>query len=122
MRRKTWETTKISKTSMKDFVSTWVRSRDASIKLIDSCIGAQCNPTCPQQLFFIDPAVNWVEVVKIIIIILSLSITVTCFGLKAVFMLYQYHLSKKQRQYLTDTETEEVQKEVSYEAVFNTMS
>lgn len=29
---------------------------------------------------------------------------------------------KKQRQYLTDTETEEVQKEVSYEAVFNTMS
>lgn len=107
---------------MKDFVSTWVRSRDASVKLIDSCIGAQCNPTCPQQLFFIDPAVNWVEVVKIVIIILSLSITVTCFGLKAVFMLYQYHLLRKQRQYLTDTETKKVQKEVSYGAVFNTMS
>ncbi|PFX30555.1 Protein notum-like [Stylophora pistillata] len=115
VQREYWEKTKIpigsKKISIRDFVTTWVKSPDGSMKVTDSCIGAQCNPTCPKQLFFIDPAVNWVEVVKTCIIILSLLITVTCFGLKAVFMLYQYYLSKKQKQYLTETETVEVHKE-----------
>ena len=83
------------------------------MKLIDSCIGAQCNPTCPKQLFFTDPAVNWIEAVKTIIVILSLVITVTCFGLKSIFMLYHYYLAKKQKQYLSDPETSVAQKEVS---------
>lgn len=126
MQREYWEKTKIpigsKKISIRDFVTTWVKSPDGSMKVTDSCIGAQCNPTCPKQLFFIDPAVNWVEVVKTCIIILSLLITVTCFGLKAVFMLYQYYLSKKQKQYLTETETIEVHKEVSNEAVFYLIS
>ncbi|KAJ7380370.1 hypothetical protein OS493_008822 [Desmophyllum pertusum] len=32
----------------------WINSSSKTIKLIDSCIGAHCNPTCPDKLVFLD--------------------------------------------------------------------
>ncbi|KAL9959098.1 hypothetical protein ACROYT_G036181 [Oculina patagonica] len=105
----TWESVQIvtgaNSTSIRDFITTWVKSRDTSMRMTDTCIGAQCNPTCPRQLLFTDPAVDWGPTIETIVIVLSLVITVTCFGLKSVFMFYQYYLARKQKQFLNDPET-----------------
>ena len=72
------------------------------MKLIDSCIGAQCNPTCPRQLLSTDPAADWGKTVEMIIFVLSFVITIVCFGLKSIFMFYQYYLARRQKQYLNN--------------------
>ena len=113
----TWESTQIVtggiSTSIQDFIATWKKSPDTQMRLTDSCIGAQCNPTCPRQLLFTEPAVTWGETVQAIIIVLSLAVTVTCVGLKSIFMLYQYYLARKQKQYLNDSEISFTQREVN---------
>ena len=113
----TWEKTQIvtgtSTTNIRDFIVAWVRSPHTSDRLTDSCIGAQCNPTCPRQLLFTDPAEEWGETFETLIIALSLVITVTCFGLKSVFMFYQYYLARKQKQFLNDPATSLTQNEVN---------
>ena len=80
--------------------------------MIDSCIGAHCNPTCPDKLVFVDAGEVWRDVIKGVIIALSLVITVICFGLKASFMCYYYYLMKRQEKYLNDSETSQARKEV----------
>ncbi|KAL9959097.1 hypothetical protein ACROYT_G036180 [Oculina patagonica] len=111
-----WESVKIEKgdnsTSIRDFIGTWVKSRDTSIKLIDDCIGAQCNPTCPRQLLFTDPAADWGLTIETIIIVLSLVITVICFGLKSIFLFRQYYLAWKQKLYLNDHDSFFTQREL----------
>ena len=98
---------------MRDFLSEWAKpGKGSSIKLIDSCIGAHCNPTCPDKLVFVDAGEVWRDVIKGVIIALSLVITVICFGLKASFMCYYYYLMKRQGKYLNDSETSQARKEV----------
>lgn len=113
----TWKSTQIvtgvNSTSIRDFIATWKKSPDTPVRLTDSCISAQCNPTCPRQLLFTDPAGIWGETVQTIIIVLSLVISVTCVGLKSIFMVYQYSLARKQKQYLNDPETSFTQREVN---------
>lgn len=112
----TWASTQIetgvNSTSIRDFIATWKKSSNTPVRLTDSCISAQCNPTCPRQLIFTDPAGNWGETVQTIIIVLSLVVTVTCVGLKSIFMLYQYYLARKQKQCLNDPDTSFTQREV----------
>ena len=112
----TWKTTQIvtgvNSTSIRDFIATWKKSSNTPVRLTDSCISAQCNPTCPRQLLFTDPAVIWSETVQIIIIALSLAVTITSVGLKSIFMLYQYYLGRKQKQYLNDPDTSFTEREV----------
>ena len=113
----TWSSTKIkngtSSISIQDFLSTWVKSSNTTFKLIDSCIGAHCNPTCPDKLIFVDAGEVWHDVIKVIIITFSLVITVLCSGLKASFMIYYRYLMKRQKSYLNDSETSQARKEVS---------
>lgn len=80
--------------------------------MIDSCIGAHCNPTCPDKLVFLDAGEVWREVVKGVIIALSLVITLICFGFKACFVCYYRYLMKGQEKYLNDSETSQARKEV----------
>ena len=116
MKSGTWKSTQIvtgvNSTSIRDFIDTWKKSPNTPVRLTDSCISAQCNPTCPRQLLFTDPAAIWGETVQTIIIVLSLVVTVTCIGLKSIFMLYQYYLARKQKQYLNDPDTFFTQREV----------
>ena len=117
MKSGTWSSTKIqqgdSSISIQDFLSEWVKSGgNSSIKYIDSCIGAHCNPTCPDKVVFVDAGEVWRDVVKAIIIALSLVITLVCFGLKAIFVCYYYYLMKRQTRYLNDSETFQARKEV----------
>lgn len=82
------------------------------MSLIDSCIGAQCNPTCPGQLLFIDPGAVWSQTVKTAILGLCLVITVLCVGLKTIFVLQHYYLGRKQEQFLREGERAIAEKEV----------
>ena len=113
----TWSSTRIQQgdtnISIQDFLSTWVKSgNSSSMKYIDSCIGAHCNPTCPDKLVFQDIGEVWFGTVKAVIIVLSLVITVVCFALKAGFVCYYHYLTKRQTRYLNDSETSQARKEV----------
>ncbi|KAL9959094.1 hypothetical protein ACROYT_G036177 [Oculina patagonica] len=111
-----WESTKIVKggnsTTIKKFIAAWFKSHGSPMSLIDSCIGAQCNPTCPGQLLFIDPGAVWGQTVKTAIIGLCLVITVLCVGLKTIFVLQRYYLGRKQRQFLRENERSVAEKEL----------
>ena len=72
------------------------------MKLIDSCLGARCNPTCPDQLLFKDPATKWGQTAQIIILVLSLAVTVVSCGIKVSFFLHHFYLKRKQEQYLSE--------------------
>ena len=113
----TWSSTKIQQgdtsITIQDFLSEWVKSGNtSSFKYIDSCIGAHCNPTCPDKVVFQDIGEVWGETVKAAIIVLSLVITVVCFTLKAGFLGYYHYLMKRQTKYLNDSETSQARKEV----------
>ena len=112
----TWASTAITKggakkTSIQDFLSSWVKSGHKA-PLIDSCIGAHCNPTCPDEIVFVDAGEVWTKVVKAIVVGLSLVITVLCSGLKATFVCHYSYLTKRQENYLNDIETSQARKEV----------
>lgn len=83
------------------------------MRLIDSCIGAHCNPTCPGQLMFIDPGSVWGQTVKTAILGLYLVVTILCLGLKTIFVLQQYYLQRKQRQFLRENEMSVAEREVN---------
>ena len=97
---------------MKDFIATWVQSRGFPMTMIDSCLGAQCNPTCPGKLLFLDPGAVWGQTVQVIIFVLSLVITVLSFGLKATFLVHSYYLKRKEKNYLKKGEDYLINKEV----------
>ena len=97
---------------MKDFITTWAKSRGSPMTLIDSCLGAQCNPTCPGKLLFLDPGAVWGQTVKILILVLCLMITVVSLGLKASFIIHHYYLKMKQKRYLDGDEDSLAETEV----------
>lgn len=117
MQSDTWSTIKIqmgsNSSSLKDFITTWMgQSRGSSLALVDSCVGAQCNPTCPGELLFVNPGLVWGPTAQTIILSLSLVITFASLGLKIMFMLYNYLLKRKQMQYLIKTQKGLTDKEV----------
>ena len=97
---------------MKDFIATWVQSRGSPMTMIDSCLGAQCNPTCPGKLLFLDPGAVWGQTVQVIIFVLSLVITVLSFGLKTTFLVHSYYLKRKEKNYLKKGEDYLINREV----------
>ena len=115
---KAWVSTKIKKggvsLSIQDFLSSWVKERNETRKVIDSCIGAHCNPTCPDKIVFLDTADIWGKIVKSVIIGLSLVITVVCCALKGSFMAYYLYLTRRQDKYLNDSAASETRKEVEF--------
>lgn len=80
--------------------------------LIDSCVGAHCNPTCPGQFLFADPAAIWEQSVQTTILLLSLVITIVSLGYKATFFLQHYYLNRKQKHYLNEFASSPVTREV----------
>lgn len=112
----TWESTKIQtkaySSNIKDFIAKWMQSNGSSMTLIDSCVGAHCNPTCPGQFLFADPAAIWKQSVQTTILLISLVITIVSLGFKATFFLQHYHLNRKQKRYLNEFASSPVTREV----------
>ena len=112
----TWESTKIQtkaySSNIKDFIAKWMQSNGSSMTLIDSCVGAHCNPTCPGQFLFADPAAIWKQSVQTTILLLSLVITIVSLGYKSTFSLQHYYLNRKQRHYLNEFASSPVTREV----------
>ena len=78
------------------------------MKVIDSCLGALCNPTCPDKLAFVDTAVQWGEVLNGAVIFMSLVFTVVCVVLKISFMIQSLLLKRARRRSLKDRKSPEV--------------
>lgn len=115
IKESTWMTTTIfgrgKRKSIQEAVSLWMTGSQR-VRLIDSCHGALCNPTCPDELTFVDPAVNWGDVTNYAIIGLSLVVTVICVLLKIHFMIYYKVGLSSQKRYLDEAKTHDTAEEV----------
>ena len=69
------------------------------VRIIDSCLGALCNPTCPDKLTFVDAAVQWSDVLVGLVIFMSLTPTVLCLVLRISFKIQSFLVRRTQKQY-----------------------
>ncbi|XP_068751698.1 uncharacterized protein [Montipora capricornis] len=69
------------------------------VRIIDSCLGALCNPTCPDKLTFVDAAVQWSDVLVGLVIFMSLIPTVLCVVLRISFKIQSFLVRRTQKQY-----------------------
>lgn len=80
----------------------WAKTRDQPVRVTDSCLGAMCNPTCPEMLKFVDTAMDWGEVLNGVVLCMSLLFTVACVVLKFCFVSRLALLKRSRRHYLED--------------------
>ena len=77
----------------------WTKTRDRPVRVTDSCLGAMCNPTCPETLKFVDTATDWGEVLNGVVFCMSLGFTVACVLLKFCFVCQLVLLKRSRRHY-----------------------
>ena len=80
----------------------WAKTRDQPVRVTDSCLGAMCNPTCPEMLKFVDTATDWGEVLNGVVLCMSLLFTVACVVLKFCFVSQLALLKRSRRHYLEE--------------------
>ena len=80
----------------------WAKTRNQPVRVTDSCLGAMCNPTCPEMLKFMDTATDWGEVLNGVVLCMSLLFTVACVVLKFCFVSQLALLKQSLRRYLED--------------------
>lgn len=85
--------------TLQSTILKWAKSRDQLVRVTDSCLGAMCNPTCPEVLKFVDTATDWGEVLNGVVLILSLVLTVVCVVAKICFMLQLVSLKRSWSRY-----------------------
>lgn len=76
----------------------WAKTRDQPVRVTDSCLGAMCNPTCPEMLKFVNTATDWGKVLNRVVLFMSLLLTVACVVVRFCFM-FQLALLKRSRMY-----------------------
>ena len=105
----TWLSTAITRgnktISLQSTLLTWAKASDQSVRVIDSCLGVMCNPTCPDKLAFVDTAVHWSEVPNGMVVFLSLLVTVVCVVVKSSFVVQSALLARARRRYLESQES-----------------
>ena len=77
----------------------WSKSLYQPVRVSDSCLGAMCNPACPEVLKFVDTAADWGEVLNRVVLILSLVLTVVCVVAKICFMIQLVLLKRSWSRY-----------------------
>ena len=111
----TWASIKLTqagkKISLRDAVSKWM-AQAKPVRITDGCMGAHCNPDCPDDLVFSDAGAAWGKLIEAVIIGLSLVITVLCLVIKVSLMGYHAFLVSCQRRYLWESEVSKARKEV----------
>ena len=99
----TWLSTAIrtgnANITLQSVLLKWSESRYQPVRVSDSCLGAMCNPTCPEVLKFVDTAADWGEVLNGVVLILSLVFTVVCVVAKICFMLQLVLLKRSWSRY-----------------------
>ena len=80
----------------------WAKARDHPVGVSDSCLGAMCNPTCPEILKFVDTATDWGEVLNGVVLCMSLFFTVACVVAKFCFVSQLALLKRSRRHYLEE--------------------
>jgi len=100
----TWLSTAIRRgnetISLHSTLHKWAKTRDQPVRVIDSCLGAMCNPTCPEMLKFVDTATDWGEALNNVVLCMSLLFTVACVVLKLCFVSQSALLKRSGRHYL----------------------
>ena len=102
----TWLSTAIRRghgtISLHSTLHKWAKTRDQPVRVTDSCLGAMCNPTCPEMLKFVDTATDWGEVLNGVVLCMSLLFTVACVVLKICFVSQFALLKRSRRHYVED--------------------
>lgn len=80
----------------------WAKTRDQPVRVTDSCLGAMCNPTCPELLKFVDTAADWGEVLNAVVLIVSLVLTVVCVVAKICFMIQLVFLKRSRSRHIEE--------------------
>lgn len=111
-----WEEIQVSSqtatVTLRSAITRWVSNTTASVRIVDHCLGAHCNPKCPDKLVFFDPAKEWSSEARHSVIGLSLFVTVFCVGLKLIFMIYLDFVTRQQRYYNDNSGESKRRKEV----------
>lgn len=84
------------------------------VKMIENCLGALCNPTCPEKLMFVDTAVQWSEDLVTLLGLVSLVPTVLCVALRTTFYIQSLLVSRAQKESLRGSKSPEVIKPIIY--------
>ena len=92
-------------------VSLW-KTGNRRVRLIDSCHGALCNPSCPDELVFVDTAVDWGEVVNAVSLCVSLLSVAVCVVVKLRAAIHFLVRQREQRKYLSKMESFQGKEEV----------
>lgn len=102
-RPRTWLSTAIRRgnetITLHSTLHKWAKTRDRPVRVTDSCLGAMCNPTCPEMLTFLDTAADWGEVLNGVVLGISLVFTVACVLLKFCFVSQLALLKRSRRHY-----------------------
>ena len=102
-RPRTWLSTAIRRgnetITLRSTLHKWAKTRDRPVRVTDSCLGAMCNPTCPEMLKFVDTATDWGEVLNGVVLGMSLVFTVACVLLKFCFVSQLALLKRSRRHY-----------------------
>ena len=105
-----WTKVKIKGETIEGLITKWqilkVLNRSISdipnnLQVVDECLHAQCNPTCPQIVYYERYISDWQEWIKISLIVLISVIMVSCLVIKLLWILQNYQLRKTQALYLS---------------------
>ena len=111
-----WETVRVpfqnTTITLQSAITRWVTNTTSSIRIVDICIAAHCNPTCPDKLIFFDPAKDWCNVVRYFVAGLAMFVTMFCVGLKLLFMIYLAFVMQQQQRYNEKCNATKKRKEV----------
>ena len=112
-----WEEIKVpsqNKTgNLRSALTRWISDTASPIRIVDSCLGAHCNPTCPDKLVFFDPSKEWSGLLQYTVLGVSLLATVVCVTIKLSFMIYLAYVTRYQRSYNRKSVESKKRKEVS---------
>lgn len=88
--------------SLQSTLLKWLKKRHQPIRVTDSCLGAMCNPTCPESLKFVDTAVDWGEVLNGVVLAVSLVLSCVCVAVKIYFMVQLVLMARSRRRFLEE--------------------
>ncbi|KAL9959064.1 hypothetical protein ACROYT_G036145 [Oculina patagonica] len=102
----TWLSTAITRgnetITLQSTLIKWLKTRDQPVRVTDSCLGAMCNPTCPELLKFVDTAADWGWVLNGVVLFVSLVFTVVCVVAKICFMIQLVFMERSQSRYFEE--------------------
>ena len=96
-----WKTIQIDGFSINEVINTWNNlEQNNTLNKIDNCTHAQCNPTCPQLLFYDSYKTEWQTWQKVVLILIIVFIIICILVVKLIWIIQHINLKKAQSKYL----------------------